>query len=280
MVSAVLIASTVHPASRVVPWVLGFAVFRWIGVRSYGIYLWHWPIYMVTRPHSDVPDHRAASAGPPPGAHVRGRRRCRTGSSRSRSATARSSDGGRSTAPRPARRSGKLAARLRAHGSRAHRRGGDHRGRSGQRRDAGARPGRFPPQAAVVLNRIRRPPPRRPSTTAVADHRGARSRATTVPPPTPAPTPAAVTAIGDSVMLGAANQLTTSHQRAVRRRRSPRSTRRRAASSRPGSTCIQVYKNAGQLGQDVIVQLGTNGIVDPGDFDRMMGAAQPSARRW
>ena len=27
----------------------------WIGVRSYGIYLWHWPIYMVTRPHSDVP---------------------------------------------------------------------------------------------------------------------------------------------------------------------------------------------------------------------------------
>ncbi len=55
MVSAVLIAATVHPASRLVPWLLGFAVFRWIGVRSYGIYLWHWPIYMVTRPHSDVP---------------------------------------------------------------------------------------------------------------------------------------------------------------------------------------------------------------------------------
>ena len=53
--SAVLIAATVHPASRLVPWLLGFAVFRWIGVRSYGIYLWHWPIYMVTRPHSDVP---------------------------------------------------------------------------------------------------------------------------------------------------------------------------------------------------------------------------------
>ena len=55
MVSAVLIAATVHPASRLVPWLLGVAVFRWIGVRSYGIYLWHWPIYMVTRPHSDVP---------------------------------------------------------------------------------------------------------------------------------------------------------------------------------------------------------------------------------
>ena len=55
IVSAILIAATVHPASRLVPWMLGFAVFRWIGVRSYGIYLWHWPIYMVTRPHSDVP---------------------------------------------------------------------------------------------------------------------------------------------------------------------------------------------------------------------------------
>ena len=30
-------------------------MFRWVGVRSYGIYLWHWPVYMVTRPHIDVP---------------------------------------------------------------------------------------------------------------------------------------------------------------------------------------------------------------------------------
>ena len=55
LVSALLIAATVHPATKLVPKVLAVNVFLWIGVRSYGIYLWHWPIYMVTRPHSDVP---------------------------------------------------------------------------------------------------------------------------------------------------------------------------------------------------------------------------------
>jgi hypothetical protein len=30
---------------------------RWIGLRSYGIYLWHYPIFCVTRPGLDVPVH-------------------------------------------------------------------------------------------------------------------------------------------------------------------------------------------------------------------------------
>ncbi|MFP5320109.1 MAG: acyltransferase family protein [Acidimicrobiia bacterium] len=31
----------------------------WVGQRSYGIYLWFWPVLMVTRPHLDVPLHGA-----------------------------------------------------------------------------------------------------------------------------------------------------------------------------------------------------------------------------
>ena len=102
IVSALLIAATVHPASQLVPWLLGLAVFRWIGVRSYGIYLWHWPIYMVTRPHSDVPLTGLPLLVLRLALTFLAAARCRTGTSRSRSATARSSAGGREFRTAPA----------------------------------------------------------------------------------------------------------------------------------------------------------------------------------
>jgi lysophospholipase L1-like esterase len=33
---------------------------------------------------------------------------------------------------------------------------------------------------------------------------------------------------------------------------------------------IEQYRNEGKLGDDVVVQLGTNGTINPDDFDRMM----------
>jgi peptidoglycan/LPS O-acetylase OafA/YrhL/lysophospholipase L1-like esterase len=50
--TVLVIAAAVHPACRLGP-ALGIAPLRWIGVRSYGIYLWHMPIIALTTPAGD-----------------------------------------------------------------------------------------------------------------------------------------------------------------------------------------------------------------------------------
>ena len=57
VVAAVVVAIAVHPAAGVFGVLLGLRPMRWVGMRSYGIYLWHWPVYQVTRPGLDVPLH-------------------------------------------------------------------------------------------------------------------------------------------------------------------------------------------------------------------------------
>jgi len=54
LTTAALLAVVVHPSS----WLgrgMATPLLVWIGVRSYGIYLWHWPVLMLTRAHEDVP---------------------------------------------------------------------------------------------------------------------------------------------------------------------------------------------------------------------------------
>jgi peptidoglycan/LPS O-acetylase OafA/YrhL len=49
LATVLVVAAGAHPASRLAR-VLGVGLLRWVGVRSYGIYLWHQPIIVLTTP--------------------------------------------------------------------------------------------------------------------------------------------------------------------------------------------------------------------------------------
>lgn len=53
LVSAVVVAALAHPVSRLGR-LLGLKPLRWLGARSYGLYLWHVPVITLTTPQVDT----------------------------------------------------------------------------------------------------------------------------------------------------------------------------------------------------------------------------------
>jgi peptidoglycan/LPS O-acetylase OafA/YrhL len=60
LLTALLIGVTIHPGSHLQV-VLGWEPLRWVGERSYGIYLWHYPVIVLTTPLNAPPSVMRAS---------------------------------------------------------------------------------------------------------------------------------------------------------------------------------------------------------------------------
>lgn len=289
LATVLVIAGVVLAGARGGPLLLGNAVLGWLGKRSYGIYLWHWPIVVLTGRGTDVPidgfalfvvrvaatvgiaalSYRFVEWPVRHGAIERAWRRARAG-------------------PRPRRRwlgfgwaataAGALGLALSVAGAEA------------------PPPPDYLPSGSVHLH-FEAPPPAPtgfpsvlttpaettglgwppetvsvPETTVEAPTESPATALPTAAPEAPAPTPrprvaprphGAVLAVGESVMLGAANEL----GRTLGSVDIDASTGRQV---RQTIDLLEEYAAAGALPDTVVVQAGDNGRFSAGDFDRMM----------
>lgn len=55
LLTAVVVAAATLARDGRLARALGSPALRWLGLRSYGLYLWHWPVFALMRPWVDVP---------------------------------------------------------------------------------------------------------------------------------------------------------------------------------------------------------------------------------
>ena len=274
---AVMIAVAAHPAGLLGP-ALGWAPLRYIGTRSYGLYLYHWPIFVVTRPDIDVP------FGPVPTfalqlvltflvaeasyryLEIPIRRGTAMASIRSWAAAA----------PNPSRRVATVGlvgfattavvafgiATVSAPNARDYLDGKTELNSAPLTIPGAAEPAPSPTSPAATT----------PTTAPAPAPAAAQSPAAAVPaPPPPAPPVATgpitaqtpTTAVGDSLLVGAADELVTFMP----------ATTVDAAVSRQAQEIfarIRERKAAGQLDSVVVIQTGTNGVVEKDDLTAML----------
>jgi peptidoglycan/LPS O-acetylase OafA/YrhL len=252
LLSALVIAVTVHPAADLGRFVLGLKPIRWVGERSYGIYLWHWPVFMVTRPTLDIsmtgtPNLILRLAVTVALAELSFRyveQPIRHGALGRWFKQLRASTGSERMAmwARTAVVSGSLLLGivLLTIGL------------------ASGKPAPPPPGFEAASLRTATTTTTAPATTASSQPAGA----TGTPPPTAAPNPAVprITLVGDSVMVGAANALVQALG----------PVNIDAAVNRQFGQAIDIlraYKEQGKLSDTVVVHMGTNGVITQGHMD-------------
>ncbi|GMA30809.1 acyltransferase family protein [Litorihabitans aurantiacus] len=287
LLAAVLVAAAAHPGT-LLGRALALPPLRWLGTRSYGIYLWHWPVFVLARPGLDVPGPEwlvqvlriALVLGVAEMSYRFVEQPVRRGALRRWVTSLRST-----TRPRGRRRVAAVAlvavtalalavAFVPGRTSDVERAWQSAQSRSAPEVSAQGAPAPGPTAPSAGSTTPTPPPDAAPTApagaTSLAPAPDATARpgpATTEPGAAPAPTPAevlgSVTAVGDSVLamvapdleaLGVSVDAETSRQ------------------FRPMVDLVIAARDAGTLGDTVLVHGGTNGPIQEADLRRLLDA--------